>query len=86
MAYTVRADEKEENSINQAKLALGEKSATKAMIKACELLPSHLEKIELLERELESVKREHKDLKALLRSKYDIENKIGVLINANFSG
>lgn len=62
MAYTVRTDSETEKLITAAKTLLDEKSATKALVLSCELLPIHLEKIESLEFALENMTTQYNEL------------------------
>ena len=55
MAYTVRTEPDDETHIDNAKKALGEKSAAAAMIRACKVLPENQKRIETLERELQQI-------------------------------
>lgn len=52
MAYTVRTTERDEQAIEKAKERLGEKSATKAMLTACDMLPKLQDWIKELELQL----------------------------------
>ncbi len=69
MAYTVRATAEDEETIDSVKLLLNEKSATKAMIKSCELLPMYAKKIEKLEKKSEKFERKYYELVKAIQDK-----------------